>query len=290
MRLRGAGLPSCVATALSMAVLALGVAAAHAVEPGVKHVTLPEALGLHPEAVRISSTGGAELSGWWFGADTSASTVVIAPRGRGTMADLLPAAREFQARGLAVLTFDYRGFGPGTTDHDTLRTIVFHSQWVDDMVAALAFARSRAGAGHHVFAWGQDLGSAVALAAAARHRRNCDGIAIEGLFRTSQEELRRAGTSSIPGISEKHQKIVGGQDEPFSAAARLQVPAMVLLAGRDSVTTAAVTRQVIGRSLLMPVELWSLPEAGHGGAELAPGYFDRVCAWFKRLTAFPAGS
>jgi len=259
---------------------------AAAVEPGTKHVALPAALGLVAEDVRFPAGDSVQVSGWWFQGPKDAAIVVVASRGTGTMADMLPAVRELQARGFGVLSFDYRGFGPGNGPEaaDSLKYVMFSSQWVEDMLGALRYARSRGG--RHVFAWGQDLGGAVALAAAARERVSCDGVAVEGLFRTSQEFLLMNGTASVPGVTDIHRRLVQGSDEPTSAASRLMVPLLAVLAGKDDVTPAAVTKLVAGRA---PVrwDVWAIPEAKHFGAEQTPGYFNKIAQWFKQWMAFP---
>jgi alpha-beta hydrolase superfamily lysophospholipase len=262
--------------------------AAVAVEPGSRHSMTTASLGLQAEEVSFPAADSALVSGWWLQAGDGAPVVVIAPRGTGTMADLLPAAQQFLARGFAVLTFDYRGFGPGATPEqaDSLRYIVYDSHWVGDLVGALAYARGRGKS--HVFAWGQDLGSAVVLAAAAHDRQSCDAIAIEGLFRSSQDVLLANGTSVLQEVVIQHRRLVEGADEPFSAAARLKTPLLVVLAGKDDVTPPAVTKTILARARAR-VETWALPDAGHAGAEKTPGYFDRVAAWFKRWAAFPPG-
>lgn len=261
-------------------------ALAHAVQPSSHHATTPEARKLHYERVSFAAPDSVRRDGWWFAAPDSGPVIVLAPRGTGTMADLLPAVAALQSRGFAVLTFDYRGFGPGSQPGDTLSQVVYASQWVDDMAGALRFARAKAGRRTHVYAWGQDMGSDVAVAAAARDRRLCDAVAVEGLFRTSQEELRAEGLSGFPEVTERHRRLVGQGDEPQSAAARLQVPLLVVLAGRDSLTPPAITKQVAARDLVRWDAL-TLPEARHAGAEQTPGYFDKLAEWFRQWAAFP---
>ena len=215
--------------------------------------------------------------------------VVVAARGSGTMADMLPAAQQFLAHGFTVLTFEYRGFGPSASSAavDSLRYILLNSQWVGDMLGALRYARARGGA--HVFAWGQDLGSAVALAAANRERASCDAVAVEGLFRTTQEALLANGTSVLHDVEIRHRRLVEGRDEPFSAASRLRCPLFVVMAGKDEVTPPAATRTVV-RRVPGRVEVWELPAAGHADAEATPGYFDRLAKWFRQWTAYPPGA
>jgi pimeloyl-ACP methyl ester carboxylesterase len=86
----------------------------------------------------------------------------------------------------------------------------------------------------------------------------------------------------------RHRRLVRGQDEPFSAGARLRVPLLVVLAGKDDVTPPAITKTIMAR-MRVPTETWDIPGAAHLGAEKTPGYFDRMAQWFTRWTAFPPG-
>jgi alpha-beta hydrolase superfamily lysophospholipase len=261
---------------------------ARAVEPGIEHTMTPASLGLVAEDVTFPTADSTTVSGWWLQGPKAAPVVVIASRGTGTMGDLLPAAQQFLARGFSVLTFDYRGFGPGSSAKavDSLRYIVFNSQWVEDMLGALRYARARGGS--HVFAWGQDLGSAVALAAAARAREACDALAVEGLFRSAQAALNANGTAVMQEVVVRHRRLVRGQDEPISAGVRLRVPLLAVLAGKDDVTPPAITKTIMAR-MRVHSETWDIPGAAHLGAEKTPGYFDRMAQWFKGWTAFPPG-
>jgi pimeloyl-ACP methyl ester carboxylesterase len=259
-----------------------------AVEPGRSHARTPASLGLTAEEVSFQAADSVAVRGWWLPGPAKAPVVVVAARGSGTMADMLPAAQQLLARGFSVLTFDYRGFGPGgsAAAADSLRYILLDSKWVGEMLGALRYARTRGGG--HVFAWGQDLGSAVALAAAARERASCDAVAVEGLFRTTQDAIRANGTSVLHDVEVRHRRLVDGRDEPFSAAARLRCPLFAVLAGKDEVTPVDATRVVL-RRVAGRADVWDLPGAGHAGAEDTPGYFDRLARGFKQWTIYPPG-
>lgn len=245
----------------------------------------PGATGLGFETIAFpSSRDSVRLSGWWFAGPAGSPVLVAFDRSRGSMADLLPAVRAFRSRGFTVMTFDYRDFGPGGPGAaDTLRTLAFASRWVNDGEGALRFARARAG-GRPVFAWGQDLGGPVAVASVARDPRLADAVAIEGLFRTTMELLYRNGTSQVPGVSERHRRLVESRDEPLAAVARLHAPLLEVLAGRDSLWPPDVTLSA-SRTSLSRIDRWTLPEAGHDGAETTPDYYDHVARWFQRLAA-----
>jgi alpha-beta hydrolase superfamily lysophospholipase len=277
-------------TALALAVAAgltlCACPAARAVEPGIEHTMTPASLGLTAEEVGFPAADSTMVSGWWLQGAKAAPVVVIASRGTGTMGDMLPAAQEFLARGFSVLTFDYRGFGPGSSAEavDSLRYIIFDSQWVEDMVGALRYARARGG--NRICAWGQDLGSAVVLAAAARTREACDARNSPSTATASQEALNANGTAVMQEVVVRHRRLVLAQDEPISAGARLRVPMLVVLAGKDDLTPPAITKTIIARARAR-TETWEIPGAGHLGAEKTPGYFDRMAQWFKRGTAAP---
>lgn len=268
------------AVTLGLAVLATG---AHAVSPSDKHKALPGTLGIEWSAVSFESTRDhADLSGWWFEGKAGSPVLVLFDREQGSMGDLLPVVGEFVARGFTVMTFDYRDWGPaGPGAVDSLVQLAYASRWVNDGEGAVQFARKKAGE-RPVFAWGQGLGGAIAVATAARARTNVDAVACEGLFRTLPELLRSSGLAQVPGAPERHRFLVETADEPLTAVPNLLVPLHVVLSGKDDIWPAAATQEVVRRSLSR-IDRWVLPEAGHTGAEQTPGYYDRLAGWFTRL-------
>ena len=266
-----------------LVLLVLAAARALAVEPADKYAAMPASTGLEWSAVSFqSSRDGADLSGWWFEGHPDRPVLVLFDRSSGNMGDLLPAVTEFVGRGFSVLTFDYRDFGPaGPGPVDSLVQLAFASRWVNDAEGALRFARGKAGA-RPVFAWGQELGGAVAVAAVSRDRKNADAIACEGLFRTLAELLRSSGLAQIPGVPERHRFVVETTDEPVSAVGGLMVPLHVTVAMKDDVWPPAVTQEVTRRSLSR-IDRWIVADGKHHGLEHTPGYYDRLSGWFTRI-------
>jgi dienelactone hydrolase len=267
---------------VALALIALG-GAAHAVQPSDRWSAKPSSIGLQWEQVSFASTRDeASLTGWWFPGEKGQPVLVLCADGRGSMADQLGNAREFVSRGFSVLTFDYRDFGPaGPGPVDSLTQLAFASRWVNDTEGALRFARRRA-EGRPVFVSGQGLGGALALAAVGRSRENADAVACEGLFRTLNELLRSSGLAQVPGVPERHRFLVETSDEPLAVVPNLTVPLHVAIALKDEVFPAAVTREVVSRSLSR-IDRWMLPEAGHEDIAAAPGYHDRLAGWFRRI-------
>lgn len=269
---------------LTAVLLVLLIAApALAVTPSDKYSAMPASTGLAWKPVSFNSTrDGAALSGWWFEGQAEQPVIVLFGRGHGSMGDLLPVATGFVSHGFNVMTFDYRDFGPaGPGAADSLVQLVFASRWVNDGEGALQYAREHAN-GQPVFAWGQDLGSAVALAAAARARTNADAIAIEGVFRTLNELLRASGLAQVTGAPERHRFLVETSDEPVTAITGLMVPMHIVIAQKDEVWPAAITQEVTRRSLSR-IDRWILPDAGHEGVELRPDYYERLAGWYRRI-------
>jgi predicted alpha/beta-fold hydrolase len=263
----------------------LGSAPAGAVEPTDKYTAMPASTGLVWSSVSFKSTRDeTDLSGWWFEGKPDAPVLVLFDGSKGNMSDLLPSVREFVARGFNVMTFDYRDFGPaGPGAVDSLLQLAFASRWVNDGEGALRFARDKAGK-RPVFAWGQELGGAVAVAAGSRSRSNADAIACEGLFRTVAELLRSSGLAQIPGVSDRHRFLVETNDEPITAVSGLAVPLLVTVAMKDDEWPPAVTQDAARRSLSR-IDRWIVPDGKHLGLEKTPGYYDHMGGWFTKIAA-----
>jgi pimeloyl-ACP methyl ester carboxylesterase len=91
--------------------------------------------------------------------------VVLAPGFAAEKAWRLPAvAREFAARGVAALVFDYRGFG---ASDGTPRHVVDPERQVDDWRAAVVHAREHEDTGDRVGVWGTGFSAGHALTVAA---------------------------------------------------------------------------------------------------------------------------
>ncbi len=268
--------------AAALVLMILAATPALAVRPSARFAADPSSTGVPFTDVGFpSSRDSVPVHGWWFAPADSAPVVVVCPTSTGNMADRLASVREWTRRGYRVLAFDLRDFGPaGPGPTDSLERLVYASRWVNDTEGALRFARSRA-QGRPVIAWGQDLGSALAIAATARVKGNADALVIEGVFRTSQEQLLWLGTSQDPQTVRDHRRLVYPIDEPLSAASRLRVPVFAILAGKDEVTPVETTKQVV-QHIMGVREFWLLPDAKHDKVALTPGYFDRVTDWLKR--------
>ncbi|MEO5618535.1 MAG: hypothetical protein ABIS67_12240 [Candidatus Eisenbacteria bacterium] len=226
------------------------------------------------------------LAGEWFASPVKGPSIVLAPRRRGPDADLRAAAAEFQRRGYSALVFALRDSQPANRETDSLRFAVLTSHWVDDMVGALRAARGRGEGTRHVFAWGQGLGAALTIAAAAREPGLCDALAAEDLFPTTDYAMRRNGTAVIPDAVKAQLSVLRGNDEPFSAAARLKIPVYAILNGRGAGRPDDVVQQAFRRNRGR-TERWLRPGVESPAPLPGPAQMDTLAIWFKRWVPFP---
>jgi len=152
------------------------------------------------------------------------------------------------------------------------------------MVAALRTARAHGDSGGSVFAWGQGLGGALAVSAAARGPALCDALAVEDMFPSVDIAMRLRGTAVIPDAVRLQAKVLRGRDDPFSAAARLNLPVYAILVGRDAGGPADLTQQTLRRNRSL-TDRWlragvESPAPSPSGAQV-----DTLVGWFHRWSA-----
>jgi pimeloyl-ACP methyl ester carboxylesterase len=123
----------------------------------------PAAVGLRFEEVHfgVDGSGEPQLDGWWIPAPISLEiprTVLMLHGERGTMADALAMASLFHDQGMAVLLFDYRGYGKSGGRHPS-QQLMQH-----DARSALKYLESVQGVRPvNLVVYGRDLGASLAL-------------------------------------------------------------------------------------------------------------------------------
>jgi fermentation-respiration switch protein FrsA (DUF1100 family) len=122
------------------------------------------------------TVAGDTISGWLYMPDTADEKrpcIVMANGTGGTKDMLLEAyARQFQAAGMAVLSFDYRFFG---ASGGKPRQLLWIPHQLEDYAAAIAFARDLDGIDpQRIALWGTSLSGGHVITLAARdHRLAC---------------------------------------------------------------------------------------------------------------------
>lgn len=134
--------------------------------PSSKVAHTPDAMGWAYERVEITTEDGETIVGWFLPASAGAVErpwVVLYCHGNGgNIGDRLPILAGLRELGLAVLIFDYRGYGESsgraTVDGTRLDVIAAWRHLVDE----------RGYDPSEIIMWGRSLGGAVAIDQAAR--------------------------------------------------------------------------------------------------------------------------
>src|SRR5262245_48770130 len=130
------------------------------------HVPAPASVGLaDAEPVTFTSADGIALDGWFVPSPRPSGgfTVVVFNGNAGNRAFRAPLAAALRTQGVAVLLFDYRGYG-GNAGHPTELGLA------QDARAARAYVVSRPDvAADRIVYFGESLGAAVAVTLATEH-------------------------------------------------------------------------------------------------------------------------
>jgi len=124
--------------------------------PGRALTATPSAIGLEFEDVRLATPDRAELHGWYVSAAAGAPAVLFCHGNAGNVSHRLDWLELFHDMGLAVLLFDYRGYGQSSGAPSEQGTYL-------DARAAWDFLRSRRGlSSRSIVIVGESLGGAIA--------------------------------------------------------------------------------------------------------------------------------
>lgn len=157
--------------------------------PGPAPRTNPGAVGLAFDEVSLDTADGEKLDAWFIRPlGTPTAAVLVCHGNAGSIEDRLHLAQAFTAMGLAVLMFDYRGYGrsSGSPSEEGL--------YADARTARLHLIESRGFAPEQVIAYGESLGGAVAIELAAEER--VGALIVEDTFTS----LADAGARHYPWL------------------------------------------------------------------------------------------
>lgn len=127
-------------------------------------VATPERAGLVYESVEIVTEDGVRLDGWFVPAAGQARGVLLFFHGNaGNISHRLDSLRIFHDLGLAVLIFDYRGYGRSEG------TVSEQGTYLDAEAAWRHLTEARGIPEKNIVLFGRSLGAAIAAHLAARH-------------------------------------------------------------------------------------------------------------------------
>ena len=252
------------------------------------YVMTPWELDLPFEEVSFASADGLRLRGWWLPQERPRGVIVGCHGHAGRKDELLGIGSRCWRAGYSVLLFDFRGRGDSDPWPQTLV-----SREVDDLRAALAFARGRA-PGQRLALIGYSMGAAVALLAAPTEA-DVAAVVADSSFTSGRDivahALRQQVRLPVGALVRATDAVVWrrhgyrfSQARPLDAIGRLAPrPVLIIHGAADTVTPVEHARRLYAAAG-EPRELWIVAGVDHCGAYFAdrPEYCRRVVGFFDQ--------
>jgi fermentation-respiration switch protein FrsA (DUF1100 family) len=221
-------------------------------------VPTPAQVGLpRAETVSFATDDGLMLNGWFVPAERSdAVTVIVFNGNAGNRAYRSDLAVRFAAGGMAVLLFDYRGYGdnPGSPSEEGLAL---------DARAARRYVLSRPDVdARRLVYFGESLGSAVAVRLAVEHPAHA--VILRSPF-TSFVEMGRLHYPILPV-----RWILRDRYPSIDRIARIGCPLLVIAGANDTIVPASQSQRLFDAAL-EPKRLVIVEGADHNDEALAAG-------------------
>ena len=132
--------------------------------PGRELVATPAGIGLEYETVTLTTEDGVSLGAWFIPHTAARGTLLFLHGNAGNISHRLDSLRLFHELGLAVLIFDYRGYGEsGGTPSEA-------GTYRDAMAAWRYLTGQRKIAAERIVLFGRSLGAGIAAELATRTR------------------------------------------------------------------------------------------------------------------------
>ncbi len=230
----------------------------------------PADLGLAFEEVRVTAEDGVRLFGWYVPGPRRAVTILWCHGNAGNISHRLENLRLMRDRlGVAVLLFDYRGYGLSEGTPSETGTYL-------DARAVRAWLRRQAPAAPAVY-FGRSLGAAVA----ARLADEDPPTAL--ILETPFTSVRAMANATLPGAG----YLFRTRYDTLGLIGRIRVPLLVLHGDADEVVPLRHGRAVFDAAR-EPKRFVPIPGARHNDTYLVGGapYWQ---AWESFLAAYVPG-
>jgi uncharacterized protein len=254
----------------------------------------PVEFGLAWEDIRLRTSDGIELKGWWIPAKAATRTLIFLHGYGGTYDPDLKYVPAFHAKGFNVLLFDFRAHGRSGGGYTTVGALERR-----DCLAALDFALERGS--RAIGLLGFSMGGRVAILTAPGCPQVKAVVSDGGpalLSTVALVELQRKGIPRWLGkilafMMELGMCLCSGIDvfhqEPLLQAAKLSpLPVLFIHGDHDPYTHLDELERMV-RAAGPNAECWRIAEAGHRDADVfrPDEYNKRVMAFFERWLPEP---
>ena len=207
------------------------------------------------EDVSFETADGLRLRGWFVPAGGASTAVLVLNGNAGNRSDRAPLAAALAREGIAVLLFDYRGYGGnpgGPTEAGLLR----------DARAARAYLASRV-AEDRIAYFGESLGAAVAVALAAEH------APLALILRSPFTSLAEIGAHHYPYLP-VHERLLQDTYRSIGLIGQVRAPVLVIAGERDEIVPPGFSRRLYDAAA-EPVRFVLVPGADHNDPGLFAG-------------------
>ncbi|MDZ7719685.1 MAG: alpha/beta hydrolase [Balneolaceae bacterium] len=143
--------------------------------PSSDFLITPQKAGLQAEDIWVETDDGEQLHGWFFPDNSTEYIVVLSHGNAGNISNRIDIAKFLQEMGLAVLIYDYRGYGQssGKPSEEGLYS---------DIEAVVNYLQTEKGYSEkQMIMYGRSMGGAVAAYAAAKF--NAGGLVMDSAFK-----------------------------------------------------------------------------------------------------------
>ena len=237
--------------------------------PDREHPPLGALAQLGVREVTLTTADGLSLLSWYRPPPEGAPVLVYFHGNGGHLGYRANRMALFVEEGLGVLMLEYRGYGgnPGAPTEAGLHA---------DATAAFDFLSGQGTPANRLVIYGESLGSAVAVRAAAE--RKIAALVLEAPFTT----LTDAAFYHYPFLPVS--LLLRDRFDSLSAIAKVTAPILILHGERDRVVPIRFGRALFAAAP-EPKEAWFPPDAGHNDLRQL-GAFDAMFDFLARRIGF----
>ena len=226
-----------------------------------------EALGLTgAQTLTLATPDKQQIVAWYQPAQAGHLVYLYFHGNGGNLSDRATLFREMVADGSGLLAIDYRGYG-GSSGSPTETGLLIDGETAYAKLVAEGVASAR------IVLIGESLGSAVAVAVAAKHPEHA--LVLDSAFSSASD----VAASQYPMFPVR--LLMMDSFESWRRIGAVHAPKLFLHGGKDVVIPLSSARKLYDHAN-EPKTFELLPNLGHV-VLLAPGVFDKVKAWLATL-------
>lgn len=214
----------------------------------------------------IRTTDGVRLHAWHGSSGDAPATLLWSHGNAGNIAGRVDVLRAFVDRGLAVLAYDYRGYGR-SEGRPSEAGVALDAEAAFDALVAGGVPPAR------IVCFGESLGGAVSIALATR--RPCAGVAVVSTF-TRLGDVARVHYGPLGALA-------GARFDSLTRIRDIRVPVLVAHGDRDGIVPLRLGER-LAAAAPQPVRFLVVRGRGHNDVFDDPGLLDAIADFAREVT------